>query len=194
MATHMNPEPQPVDIAGSPELLGLAEDVRRSGVGRLLKRGEQELALLTPVAPRPAVMAGSRRQGPMGEAHDSILKIVGIGESAEPTDVARHERKYLAEAYTPTPRCNAGRAVNPVEVLASRSQRGPVDSRCSRSRRGPAGSPRRRRRPAWRRTALGASLRGHRRLLGRHAGPRRIAGELAPASGREAMRMYRPGW
>ena len=104
MATHIEPEPQPVDVAGSPELLGLAEDVRRSGVGRLLKRGEQELALLTPVAPRDETPARPRRRQPASAAPDAILNIVGIGESAEPTDVARHEREYLAEAYTPTPR------------------------------------------------------------------------------------------
>ncbi len=98
----MRADQQPVDISGSPELLALAEEVWRSGVGRLLTHGEQELALLTPVTPRRA--AHPRRRQPTGDERDAILNIVGIGESAEPTDVARHEREYLAEAYAPEPR------------------------------------------------------------------------------------------
>ena len=94
----MSAEPQPIDITGSAELLDLAEEVRRSGVGRLLKRGEQELALLTPVAPRPAAPPRFRRRPAANAAPDAILNIVGIGASAEPTDVARYEREYLAEA------------------------------------------------------------------------------------------------
>ena len=89
----MSAEVQPTDVTDSAELLDLAE-VRRSGVGRLLKRGEQELALLTPVAP----------QQPAGDQHDALLNIIGIGESAEPTDVARDEQEYLAEAYAPARR------------------------------------------------------------------------------------------
>src|SRR3712207_3159307 len=98
----MSAEPQPIDVTGSRELLDLAEEVRRSGVGRLLMRGEQEPALLTPVDPPRA--ARSRRRQPTSGERDAILNIVGIGESAEPTDIARHEREYLAEAYAPTPR------------------------------------------------------------------------------------------
>ena len=100
----MSAEPQPIDVTGSRELLDLAEEVQRSGVGRLLMRGEQELALLTPVGPRPSPGGRSHRQQSAGAERDAILNIVGIGASAEPTDVARHEREYLAEAYAPKPR------------------------------------------------------------------------------------------
>ena len=96
MSTHV----QPIDITDSAELLDLAEEVRRSGVGRLLKRGEQDLALLTPVTPRRPV----RSRRPADGERDALLNIVGIGASAEPTDIARHESEYLAEAYTPAPR------------------------------------------------------------------------------------------
>lgn len=99
----MSAEPQPIDVTDSSELLDLAEEVRRSGVGRLLKRGDQELALLTPVAPRPTPSPPRRRPASALE-QDAILNIVGIGASSEPTDIARHEREYLAEAYTPRPR------------------------------------------------------------------------------------------
>jgi len=94
----MSTEVKPIDVTESSELLNLAEDVRRSGVSRLLKRGEQELALLTPVTPRRK--AQSRRQA-AGDKRDAILNIIGIGESVEPTDIAQHEGEYLAEAYIP---------------------------------------------------------------------------------------------
>ena len=94
----MSTEGQPIDITESSELLDLAEEVRRSSAMRLLKRGEQEIALLTPVAPRREVQ--SRRQQPH-DKRDALLNIIGIGESAEPTNIAQHEGEYLAEAYTP---------------------------------------------------------------------------------------------
>ena len=95
----MSTELQPIDISDSADLLNLAEEVRRSGVARLLKRGEQELALLTPVTRRRTTRP--RRQ-PTDEERDTLLNIIGIGASAEPTDIAHHEQEYLAEAYAPT--------------------------------------------------------------------------------------------
>ena len=44
----VNPDVLPIDVTESGELLDLAEEVRRSGVGRLLVRVYEELALLTP--------------------------------------------------------------------------------------------------------------------------------------------------
>jgi hypothetical protein len=38
----------------------------------------------------------------MRAQRDALLNIVGIGESVEPTDIARDEREYLAKAYSPT--------------------------------------------------------------------------------------------
>ena len=93
----MSTEVQPIDITDSAELLDLAEEVQRSGITRLLKRGEQDLALLTPVAPRREVQ---QRRQPAADKRDALLNIIGIGKSAEPTDIAQHEGEYLAEAYT----------------------------------------------------------------------------------------------
>lgn len=95
----MSAEPQPIDISGSSELLTLAEEVRRSGIGRVLKRGAQELALVTPIVP-PSQAAATTRRRSRQATPDAILNIIGIGASAEPTDVARDEQHYLAEAYT----------------------------------------------------------------------------------------------
>ena len=97
----MNTEVQSIDITNSSELLNLVEEVRRSGAAWLLKRGEQDLALLTPVA---SSQEGEPRRPPAGDARDTLLNIIGIGESAEPTAIAQHEGEYLAEAYTPARR------------------------------------------------------------------------------------------
>jgi hypothetical protein len=50
-------EPTPVDITDAPDLLRLAEEVRRSGRPRLLRRADEDIAVLSPVplrAPRGA--------------------------------------------------------------------------------------------------------------------------------------------
>lgn len=92
-------ERHPIDISNVPELLRIAEEVRSSGEPRLLKHGEQDLAVLTPVKPESGVGRGRRRRGVAGAGPDSLLNIIGIGESAEPTDIGQHKDRYLAEAY-----------------------------------------------------------------------------------------------
>jgi hypothetical protein len=76
----------------SGELLDVAEEVRCSG--------DEELALLTPVSSD----RNARPRRPAGEQHDALLNIIGIGELAEPTDIAHDEQEYSAEAYAPTHR------------------------------------------------------------------------------------------
>ncbi|HET9016729.1 MAG TPA: hypothetical protein VFN57_14110 [Thermomicrobiaceae bacterium] len=39
-----------------------------------------------------------------GGAGDSILTIIGLGASAEPTSIGRHEQEYLADAIDSAPR------------------------------------------------------------------------------------------
>ena len=46
----MAKELTPVDISNTPDLLRLAEEVRRSGQPRLLRRDSEDLAVLSPVA------------------------------------------------------------------------------------------------------------------------------------------------
>jgi len=41
-----------IDISESPELLRLVDEVRSTGVPRVLKRGDEDLAVLTPVKPK----------------------------------------------------------------------------------------------------------------------------------------------
>jgi hypothetical protein len=94
----MSSSVQSIDVSESPELLELAEDVQQSGVARLLMNGEKELALLSPVDRHDT----KRRRKSKTESRDSLLDIIGIGASEEPTDIARFKREYLAEAAAPS--------------------------------------------------------------------------------------------
>src|SRR5438067_13199482 len=85
------------DISTIPEVLRLAEEVDASQTPLMLTDGDRVVALLTPVEsstenPRPHADLG-------GRTPDSLLNIIGIGESKEPSDVEHHELEYLAEAY-----------------------------------------------------------------------------------------------
>ncbi|MBI4506621.1 MAG: hypothetical protein HY691_13885 [Chloroflexi bacterium] len=84
-----------VDISTIPELLRIAEEVHASGEPRLLRRDDEDLAVLMP--------AKKRRPGvPRGKPFtmsDPLWTIVGIGRSEGPTDVSANKHKYLAEAY-----------------------------------------------------------------------------------------------
>jgi len=44
----MSAELQRVDVSGSPELLRLAEEIQRSGHGRVLTRGDEPLVTVQP--------------------------------------------------------------------------------------------------------------------------------------------------
>jgi excisionase family DNA binding protein len=65
---------------------------------RVRKDAVEQLA--TPVVPK-AQRAGAVPKGKRTSADDPLWNIVGIGESAEPTDIAAHKLEYLADAYAP---------------------------------------------------------------------------------------------
>jgi hypothetical protein len=91
----MSRELQSVDITDSPDLLRLAEEVARTGEGRLLTRGEESLARLVPERHRPR----RQRRSDRAVERDPILDIIGMGKSKEPTNIAEHKHEYLAEAF-----------------------------------------------------------------------------------------------
>lgn len=94
----MSSELLPVDISQLPDLLRLAEEVKRSGTARALLNGDETVAVLAPPIP-----ARSARRSPRGRrTPDAILRLKGLGASAEPTDIARHKHAYLAHAYDQT--------------------------------------------------------------------------------------------
>ncbi len=94
----MYDEAMPLDIADSAELLKLAEEVHASGRPRLLKRGDQSLALLTPVQPTKARRRRRSRSKPLDRS-DPLFNIIGILHWEGPTDVSENKHRYLAEAY-----------------------------------------------------------------------------------------------
>jgi hypothetical protein len=50
---------------------------------------------------RPAAM---HSQPGEESRRDSLFNIIGLSQTGEPTDIARHKDEYLAEAYTPRKR------------------------------------------------------------------------------------------
>ena len=95
----MTRELSPIDISTMPELARLVDEVRSTGASRRLRQGDEDVAILSPAPTPTRKRTGTpRTQAPP----DAILNIVGIGESAEQTDIAQHKRAYLAEAYDRT--------------------------------------------------------------------------------------------
>lgn len=91
---------QGIDIDGVPELVALAEEVRRTNKPRVLRRGSEDVAMPAPIGPRKV----KRKRLPLGKPFtkdDPLWDLVGIGESEEPTNMAEHKHDYIADAYDP---------------------------------------------------------------------------------------------
>lgn len=96
-------ELQPLDIADSPEVLSLAEEVARSGISRVLRRDETDVAVIS-----PAPQASRSAKGGRGVTSDDALwDIVGIADASQfpdvPCDVSSNVDKHLAEVNKPQP-------------------------------------------------------------------------------------------
>lgn len=85
---------EPVDISDWPELARVVEVARRSGRDVTLVRGGEEVAVITPIG---FIEPGDEASA--DDEPDSILNLIGIGDSGEPTNIARFKDEYLAEAY-----------------------------------------------------------------------------------------------
>ena len=102
----MQKEVETVDITDIPELLRLAEEVQQSQQPRLLTRGQEELALLSPVEPHPKPAKPPRRSGSaVSSNNDWLLRLAEITADAAPpadgaTNVSSHTDRYLGEAYS----------------------------------------------------------------------------------------------
>jgi hypothetical protein len=90
-----------VDISHLPDLLRLAEDVRNTGEPRLLVRGDEEVALLTPVASSRARRKPAPKRKPHHAVNNVFGNIIGIADSGGPGDVSENKYRYLADAYAP---------------------------------------------------------------------------------------------
>ena len=87
----MTKELTAIDVTNAPELLRLAEEVRRSGQARVLRRDSEDLAMLVPVA-HPKKRRG-RTKGYSKEDDDAFLASAGGWKGN--VDVER----FLADNY-----------------------------------------------------------------------------------------------
>jgi hypothetical protein len=100
MARSVHPkELKRADIADQPDLLRLVEEVRRTGQPVVLRRGDEDLAVLRPLGPKPVTRQMPLRRAGQTPKRDSLFDIIGMFSTEGPTDVSEHKHEYLAEAY-----------------------------------------------------------------------------------------------
>ncbi len=92
----MASELSPIDISTIPELAQLAEEVRTTRQPRVLRRGNEDVAVLSPLSPAPKQR---RTRGRVLTEDDPLFDLIGIGHSGGPGDVSANKHRYLAEAY-----------------------------------------------------------------------------------------------
>jgi hypothetical protein len=99
----MQKESNPIDISRIPELLELAEEVQSSQLPRVLTRGREQIAVISPVAPRAQVEQKAKRTTGGTNPNDWLLRLAGVGVDSPPgdqaSDVSSNKYKYLADAY-----------------------------------------------------------------------------------------------
>ena len=92
-------ELESLDVTDSPELLRLARQVAETGVGRVLRTADGELARLIPAA------KSRKPRAPRGRAftrEDPLYKLIGIGNSGtKDSDASELKHEILARAYLP---------------------------------------------------------------------------------------------
>lgn len=84
-----------IDVEQFPELLNLANEVRAEGQPRILRRGAEDIAVISPVR----MPAKRVPRGRPTSDDDPLWDMVGIGTAEQETDVSGNKYKYLAEAY-----------------------------------------------------------------------------------------------
>lgn len=95
----MAKELKPIDITHSPEVRRLAEEIARSGVPRILRSADRDVAVISPAPSKPP----RARRGKRARREDALWDIVGIANTADfpdvPDDVSTNKHSYLADAY-----------------------------------------------------------------------------------------------
>jgi hypothetical protein len=89
--------PKRIDISSIPELLQLAQEVRRTKESAVLQQESEDLALLSPVLPKKR----SQTKGKPVTSDDALFRLIGIGKSGIPGGVSGKKHEYLARAYRP---------------------------------------------------------------------------------------------
>jgi hypothetical protein len=77
-----------------PDLAQVAEEVHRTKQPRIIRRADEELAVVMPAAQRSR---GTRKARPV-TADDPLFRAIGIGHSGR-GDISANKHVYLAEAY-----------------------------------------------------------------------------------------------
>ena len=95
-------ELSPIDITHTPEDLRLAEEVAKSGIPRVLRSDDRDVAVISPAPSTAPKTRRSRRTS----REDSLWGIVGLADAADfpdvPADVSTNKHTYLADAYADT--------------------------------------------------------------------------------------------
>lgn len=91
---------KPIDITHTPEVLRLAEEVAKSGIPRILRKDNEDVAVISPASSTPK---RSQRRGRPTYKDDPVWRIVGIADADAPedlpSDISSNVDKYLADAY-----------------------------------------------------------------------------------------------
>jgi hypothetical protein len=77
------PELKPIDITHIPDLPRLAEEVARSGIPRVLRSHDRDVAVISPAPSKPSRAGRGKRTS----RKDALWDIVGIADAADFPDV-----------------------------------------------------------------------------------------------------------
>jgi hypothetical protein len=88
-----------IDVASRPELLELAEEVRRANRPCVLRRGDDELAVIAPVRSADTARPRASRRSTRVVTREWLDSITNVIDDDGASDVAENKHKYLAEAY-----------------------------------------------------------------------------------------------
>jgi hypothetical protein len=89
--------PKRIDISSMPELLSIAQEVRRTNESRILQQESEDLVILSPAVPKQRAKAKAQ---PV-TSDDALFRLIGIGKSGIPGGVSGKKHEYLARAYRP---------------------------------------------------------------------------------------------
>ena len=84
-----------VDISSVPEIVHLAEEVRKSNQARLLTRDGEEFAVITPVRQH---RRRDRRTGVIS-GDDPFVRITGTGDCGIPGGISGRKYDYFRKAF-----------------------------------------------------------------------------------------------
>jgi len=87
-----------VEIDHLPELVSLAEEVERTGAPRILTHQGRQIAVLTPPVSRKRSRKPTTTPAKAGNPNAWLEGLIGIGSSAQPSDISKNKKRYIADA------------------------------------------------------------------------------------------------